>query len=68
MSDVDKIGDFDSYMTGFRRAASNALVAVNNLPKNISRDGLQITVNVNDWKEFVDKIITAHNPDAPSSE
>ena len=56
MGDVDKFTDFDSYMTGMTRAASNALFQVNLLPKSISRDGKVMSISADNWRMFVDRI------------
>ncbi len=71
MTDVDKIEDFDSYMTGMRRAKDNALIAVNDLNKCISDDGMRMIIGAEDWRAFVDKItkvdIGPEVSDAPTS-
>ncbi len=56
MSDVDKFTDFDSYMTGMTRANSNALIQVIHLPKIISKDGKWVTISVDNWWKFVNRI------------
>lgn len=55
-NDVDKINDFESYMTGMRRADSNVLIQVNHLPRAVSEDGKRIIISVDNWYKFTSRI------------
>ncbi len=75
MTDVDKIQDFESYMTGLCRGRSNAFKLANNVRRKVSEDGKFYIIGKEEWSRFIDELVNIPQTqssnlryDAPPSE